>query len=495
MIRRATDVAGGFTARTDVCIIGSGAGGGVAAGLLAEAGREVLVLEEGAPVTRFTQREEEMYPALYRDGGNQFTDDGGVNVLQGRTLGGSTVINMADVVGIPDGVLAHWAQRYGWDRYSPARVREAEAACSAVIGANPIPRDQLNRNNAVLVAGGERLGLPVGTFTHNRVGCIGSGYCLVGCAYGAKQSVALTWVPRAQATGRALFQTDARVSTLEWQGRQVRAAVGTLLDPATARPIASFRVQADQFILAAGAIHSPLVLQAAGIGGRQVGRNLSLQPQAPVVALFPDEIVHYRGVPQAGYVDQETADPATGLGGFRLEGVSGTPGMSATSMGAWGPELHTFMRRYRDIAACLCLVPDQPSGAVTRKDDRPKIRYALGDAWVRALKEALWTAGRAYFAAGAEVVVLPLVGATPARTEDALAEHLRLPIRSAGISLISAHPQGTCRAGEVLEPDLRVKGLDNLRVIDASVFPSTASSHTMLPVMTMSWLATQDLLG
>ncbi|MEZ4241139.1 MAG: GMC family oxidoreductase N-terminal domain-containing protein, partial [Myxococcota bacterium] len=479
MIRGAADVPEGFVARTDVCVVGSGAGGGVAAAVLAERGREVVVLEEGPSVgrERMTQREEQMYPLLYRDGGNQLTDDGGISVLQGRVVGGSTVVNMADVVGIPPAVLAHWRARFGVTRYGVDRIAEAEAACRQEIGANAIPERALNRNNSLLVAGGEALGLRVSTMEHNRVGCTGSGYCLVGCAYDAKRSVALTWIPRALRTERVLVQSEARVARFEHDGAgRVVAAVGHLCDGA-GQPLAPFRVEADRFVLAAGAVHSPLVLRASGLGGRWAGRNLSLQPQAPVAALFPDDVVMFRGIPQAAYVDCETATEAEGLGGFRLEAISATPGMAAVTTALPAEALHGFMTGFRRMAANLCLVPDRPVGRVKAdRSGRPTIRYDLGPEVASRLKAAMETAARCWLAAGAEVVALPLPDAPLVRTEADLRGLQHVRFRSAAAPLISAHPQGTCRMGPdaasaVVGLDLRVHGTRNLWVADASVFP------------------------
>jgi choline dehydrogenase-like flavoprotein len=168
---------------------------------------------------------------------------------------------------------------------------------------------------------------------------------------------------------------------------------------------------------------------------------------------------------------------------------------------ALGPAaLAGFMGRFRQVAAALCLVPDRPGGRVTLgRDGRPRIRYALSDASRRTLKEALRTAARIYLAAGAEQVLLPFPEATPVRTEADLAQLDALRFRTASTPLVSAHPQGTCRMGpdprtSVVGLDLTVHGTENLRVLDASVFPTTSSSHTMLPVMTFAWLGTRDLL-
>lgn len=438
-----------------------------------------------------------MYPLLYRDGGNQTTDDGGLSVLQGRVLGGSTVVNMADVTEIPDEVLGHWAAQFGVSRYGKEAIREAEAACRAAIGSVQIASH--NRANQLLLDGARRLGLRGGTFASNRANCVGAGHCLIGCAQDAKRSAALTWIPRATATGRALIQTDARVTHLEHVGGRATAAVGSTLGPSDQRPRAPFRVEADTFVLAAGAIHSPLILQSSGLGGKQVGRNLSLQPQVPVAAIFRDPIVAFRGIPQSAWIDLEERSIEMGLGGYRIEGVYAGPGMAALSTAMPPSALHQFMARYAQTAASLCLVPDRPTGRVTRqRNGRPKIRYRLTREVRTKLLAAIRTAAEVYLAAGAEFVALPFPSATPVGNVSDLAQLDRYRIRSASTPLISAHPQGTCRMGpdpsrSVVGLDLRVHGVTNLAVLDASIFPTTASSHTMLPVMSLAWLGAHEL--
>ncbi|MED5371925.1 MAG: GMC family oxidoreductase [Myxococcota bacterium] len=488
--RSAADVPDGFHLETEICVIGSGAGGGLAAGYLAEQGHSVVLLEEGQRVTasQMTQREEQMYPLLYRDGGSQMTADGGISVLQGRAVGGSTVINMADVVPIPPGVVQHWAQRFGVDRFSQADWDRAAGLAKAAIGANLIPADQLNDNARILLRGGQALGVSGAAFQHNRVGCIGSGYCLVGCAYDAKKGTHLTWIPRGLATGNMLLQSQARVTRLTWGGGRVRLAHGHLVD-AQQRSLRPFTVKAERYILAAGAIHSPLILQASKLGGAQVGKHLSLQPQAPVSARFPQPVRMFRGIPQAAYLDgMETCTAEQGLGGFRIESVSATPGMAAASGVGWGPGLLEQFRAYDRLAAALCLVPDRPVGEVRLSGGRPVIAYPFGEETKHRLRSSIRLASEVFLSQGAECVFAPLVGLGPITSSADLELIDRAPLRPASIQLISAHPQGTCRMGpdpdtSVVDLDFRVHGVENLQVLDASVFPTTASSHTMLPVM------------
>jgi len=291
------------------------------------------------------------------------------------------------------------------------------------------------------------------------------------------------------------------VEGLEVSGDRATAVVGSVVDPHSSRPVASFRVVADRVILCAGAIHSPLLLSQAGVGGRAVGRHLTLQPQAPVSALFKEEVVLYRGIPQSAALwGQEVISEMEGLGGFRIEGVSAGPAMAAVAGGLEVQQVHGQLRHFRQTAGCLVLVPDTPSGRVTReKTGRPRIRYQMTRSYKKTLREGIRTATRAYLEAGAELVALPFAASQPITALSELDQLDRYPIRPASLALISAHPQGTCRMGldtktSVVDPALKVHGMKNLHVIDASIFPTSASSHTMIPIMSFAWLAAHELV-
>ena len=109
MIVQGHEITQTLTRKAHTVVVGSGSGGAVVAHRLATAGVEVVVLEEGGYFTKkdFTQRENQMFPALYRAGAQQMSDDGLINVLQGSCFGGSTVINTADCVPIPPEMFEH----------------------------------------------------------------------------------------------------------------------------------------------------------------------------------------------------------------------------------------------------------------------------------------------------------------------------------------------------------------------------------------------------
>jgi choline dehydrogenase-like flavoprotein len=477
--------------RVQDAVIGSGAGGAVLAARLAEAGRAVLLLEEGPDIDKsgFNQRESDMYPLLYRDAGGQTTADGAISVLQGRCLGGSTTINMGDCVPCEGAVLRHWRRHFGWDDWggiSDADWAEAQARAMAELSASPIEDAALNRNNTLFRDGAARIGLSGRYLHHNRVGCTGSGYCLIGCAYDAKRGTLVAHLPRVRKAGGAIW-CDARVERIDVGATTQVSGVG-------------ISVECERVFVCAGAVHTPGILARSGLGGSAVGKNLSLQPQAPVMALFPEPIDFFRGIPQAYVVDAKlTCDEEHGLGGFALEPVAAGPGMTGSMLPVPWAELVPLLARYRQAAANLCLVPDRPGGVVITKKGRPKIRYAPDAAFIATLREAVKTAARAWLAAGADEVRLPAVFAGPVRAEADLAAWDALPLRSCDLAMISAHVQGTCRMGPinrsdvVVAPDFRVRGTRNVYVCDASLFPTTASTHTMIPVMGMANLLAAQL--
>src|SRR5207249_1445162 len=91
----------------DFVVVGSGAGGSIAAATLAQAGAHVAIVEEGAHHTKrdFNMQEAWAYPALYQEHGNRTTDDLAIMILQGRTVGGGTTVNWTSSFRTPEAVL------------------------------------------------------------------------------------------------------------------------------------------------------------------------------------------------------------------------------------------------------------------------------------------------------------------------------------------------------------------------------------------------------
>jgi choline dehydrogenase-like flavoprotein len=490
-------------------VVGSGAGGAVVAHALAEAGVEVVVLEEGGlyRARDFSQREDEMFPALYRGSAQQPSEDGLVNVLQGSCFGGSTVVNTADCVPIPGAVLSHWRRYHGVD-LDPQELESSKERVFAALRVNPIPRDQVNANNALVLSAGARVGLATGAFRHNRVGCVGSGYCLLGCAYDAKLGANLTYLPAALAAGADVY-TELRAERLERRAGRGIVVHGFVIERGSRVPRFPFAFEAERVVLAAGSIHTPAILARSGLGrGRPaLGANLTLQPQMPVAAQFEDgrRIELWRGIPQSAFASAADDGEGHGLGGYHVEGINGAIANSAAMLPGFGRAHKARMARFAEAASALLLVPDRPSGTVSFGWGPggavvPRIRYRMQREWIARLRRGMRRAAELYFEAGARRVgfvsdVFPdLEGPDELRRVDAF------PIVPGATRFISAHPQGTCRMGPdprraVVDSEHRVHGIPNLYVVDGSVMPTSASTHTMIPIMTLADRAARRMLA
>jgi hypothetical protein len=292
--------------RADVCVIGSGAGGAVAAAELAEAGLDVVVLEQGHHWTSadFTQREDEMLPRLFEEAGMRQTEDGSVLVLQGRCIGGSTVHNLCYAFRTPDPILRMWRDEHGLPELTPAAMAASFERVERTLKVKQIRDDEVNALNAAIRRGTEALGWSGFVTKHNREGCVQAGYCILGCSYDAKQSMLITYVPKAERAGARIF-ANARADRICVANGRTHGVHGRVVDP-QGREGGRIEVEAPVVVLAAGAIASPALLLASGIANRsgQVGRNLHLHPSVMVAGYFDEPLHAYRGIPQSYYVDE-----------------------------------------------------------------------------------------------------------------------------------------------------------------------------------------------
>lgn len=487
----------------EVCVVGSGSGGATAAWGLSRAGREVVVVEEGGDFTgpALTERESAMYDQLYMDRGGRTTSDMGVTVMQGRVLGGGGVINACDVVPIPDGVLRHWQTRHGLADFSPEALGPYRQQALDDLSATLPDEAQLNVNNRLLRAGAQALGWRGEVMRHNRVGCVGIGACLIGCPENAKRNPRFVAIPHALAAG-ARFLTRARAVRIEDAAGEMKTIRVRRLDARGYHEQDEFTIRARVVILAANAVASAELLLRSGIGNEHVGRHLSLQPQLPIFALFDQEVRSFRGIPQAYAVTQfeDLANDEHGWWGFRIESIGGTPGIVAANLPVYGPPAKELMHRFPHFASALLLTPDDPAGrVVVESSGRLRIDYALTGEQRARFRAAAKAAARLFLAAGARQVLLTVSPPVVVTSEAGITALDGLDFRPAAAPFISAHQQGTVRCAPSArdggaDPDGRVYGARDLYVFDSSGFPSSASSHTMAPIITVSHYLTARLL-
>lgn len=490
MILDTSTVDGDVKITAEVCVIGSGAGGSVVAAALAQAGRSVVVVEQGSYQTGrdFTQREEEMYPRLYQGDEAQVASDAAVLVCQGRTVGGSTVTSFCVCARPPRRILDNWQNKLGLpgagaDAMTPHYQRVEQA-----IQVREVAAEQVNKNNQVVEAGAGRLGFHTTRLAHNLVNCLGCGYCALGCAYDRKAD-ALTIQLRQASQHGAVIVPDCRVEQVTTAGSRVSGVTGTFRR-AGAAP-ATLSVRAKVVVLAAGAIASPQIWLRSRLPNtnRQVGRNLHLHPQVLVAGIFDEEIAGWRGIPQSVVVDQFLGESNATEGGFLLSPMFAHPVAMAALLPGFGADYRRLLDLYPRIGLAAVMLHDRSSGSVeVDGSGRASVNYALGDDDRATLVDGIHRLADVYFAAGAERVVLPfndLVELTRRGDYRGLEEH---SIRANDPILLSLHPQGSMRMGSnpqrsVVNGTGEAHSVRGLFVADASVFPSAVAVPPQLSVM------------
>ena len=487
-----------LTLEADVAVVGTGAGGGVTAEILALSGLKVVLIEEGALKSSrdFKMREAQAYPALYQESAARKTKDKAINILQGRTVGGSTAVNWTSSFRTPPGTLRFWQERYGLKDYSV----EAMAPWFEMMEQrlNVIPWEAApNENNDLLKQGAQKLNIPVAAIRRNVKGCWNLGYCGMGCPTNAKQSMLVTTIPSALSKGATLV-THARAERLQIERDAVQALHCTALDAsglnATGKTI---RVNARHYVVSGGAINSPALLMRSRAPDphRLLGKRTFLHPTVISAGLFAQPVNGYAGAPQTIYSDHfMESQPIDAAVGYKLEVPPLHPLLFATTMAGFGEPHAEMMKQFANTQVVLALLrdgfhEDSQGGAVHLRDDGyPVLDYVMSDTMWDGVKRALLTMAEIQFAAGAKSVYpLHEQAAGYSDWNSAKAAIEALPYKPSLTRVVSAHVMGGCamsddtRLGLVSSAGL-YHGVGNLSVHDGSLFPTSIGANPQLSI-------------
>lgn len=491
------DIEGDRELHCDVCVVGSGAGGAVVAQRLATAGKSVVVLEDGGyhVSARFDMTEGTMFARLYQEQGGRATADQSMSILQGRAVGGTTVVNWTTCFRTPERVLTHWAEHHGVEGLTHAALVPHWEVIERRLNVQQMRLDQVNANNLVTWRGLEALGWHKDLLFRNVKGCAHTGYCGMGCVIDAKQSMLVTYIPEAVQAGADVY-ANTWVERVTYDGRRITGVVAKVRDPeGDGFTGATITVRPRITVLAGGAINTPAILLRSALdpSGR-TGKRTFFHPAVGGVGLHAARIEPFVGSPQYVYSDEFVTRTDGGMP-FLIEGAPMFPMSIGSVSRGLGAERQAMMELFPYSSLTGVLLhdgfdiddPDEGACVSLLSGGRTQIDYKWTERLSRGLRDASAAALRIQLAGGARQAYTSS-GLYVQREEEIDR------VLDAGrwgpceVPVFVAHCMGGCAMGSdprtsvVDSRSLRHHAMDDLFVIDGSVFPTSCSVNPQISI-------------
>ena len=491
-----------LTLKADVVVVGSGAGGAVTAYELARQGLDVIVLEAGPyiPSKDFTEHFSEALESLYEDHGAQANRDGDLLILQGRCVGGSTVVNGCVSFRTPDFILEEWREFHGLENMTPETLEPYFERVERNLSIADNGPHEIARHSQLITAGAKKLGWSVKPHQRNVKQCALTGHCLSGCKTERKQSMLVTYLPWAVAHG-ARIHSDTRVTRVLAENGEARGVEAEVVDPVSGAKVADLRIDAPRVVLAAGAVQTPLLLLKSGLANAsgEVGKNFACHPSFFVLARYPEPVHAWRGALLGSYID-EFMRPEKGA--FILEGGGlGVAEMTMITEPGTGEPFVRYMQDVRHYSGLVTLIHDHNVGTISLRKGHKDIQYRLVDKDFSSMIKALSAAARLHFASGATEVFMPTTEHRVIRNEAEIEQVVSEVVnRPQHLRMVSYHPQGSCRMGadparSVVGPNGETHDVRGLFVADASLIPTSTLVNPQTTVYAMASYIADHMLG
>jgi choline dehydrogenase-like flavoprotein len=472
----------------DVVIVGSGAGGGTAAGVLAKEGLDVVVVEAGGYFSEedFDGAELDGYVKLYAGGGGVPTPDQSIGLLAGSCLGGGTTVNYTWCFRPPDHVRKDWTDRFGLDDWAGQDFDESLDAVWERIGVNsensmPSLRDERFREGLA------KLGWDSQVMQRNAVGCTEEicGQCHYGCPLGAKQSTFKTWLQDAYDAG-ARIVVNAPVEKVLIEKGEARGVEATTADGHR------LTVRARAVAAAAGAINTPALLVRSGLDNPNVGKNLMIHPVLLVWAMFEREILPWTGVFGSTFCD-EFLDMGEGYGVKYMHASAHPSDLAVFAPWRSASDHSELMQSLRYTGGFGILQRARDAGeVVVGSDGLPTPIWHLSDFDREIMRKGLDGMTKVLEAGGARRIYTSHAGWVSYDPGNGGREQMLKAADDYGwgpaqVTLGSFHLMGTAhmsgsRDSSVCDPTGEAWDAKNLFVVDGAVLPTALGVNPMITI-------------
>lgn len=466
----------------DVAIVGSGPAGSAVAARLAAAGLRVVVLEEGhlhAP-SDFVASGVRAMATLYRDLGTSLTlGRDPMPFLQGRAVGGTSVVNGSICWSFPEDVHRAWlaADPSLETSLDWASLQASERALARRLNVHPTPAATAGEKSARMARGAEALGWAHRPILRNVDGCRGAGRCLQGCPHGARLSMDRSLLLDAARDG-ARIVGGVRVDRVTVDRRGASGVRGV---SAGGAPV-EVRVW-HGVVLAASAILTPVLLRRSGLTDGPVGDHLAGHPGVSVTGRYDEPVHPLRGATQGHEV--------TGLRGegMKLETLGFDASILASRIPGVGRALAERLERLDHHLVFGAALRTAGRGTVRPGWLRPRVTLPLTEADRRLARRGVRRLAELLLASGAREVWcgVPDVPVAARSVDDLAALDAPGPLPAMSVThLFGTARMGSDPSGSVVRPDFRHHRVAGLWVADSSVFPTSLGVNPMLPILAVA---------
>ncbi len=471
----------------EVVVVGTGAGGAVAGAILAESGRDTIIVEEG----KFYKSEDHGRTDVFTSFSRMYVSGGStiviglppISITLGTAVGGTTAINSSTCFRPPREKVEAWGGP-AWKELEPYFERVEKR-----INAHYVDIDLLGGNWRVLKRGCDSLGIEIKPLMHNVKDCKARGRCQFGCPEGAKQSTDISFIPGALDAGARLL-TEHHVKKLIVNKGRVAGVSGVSAD-------GPFEIRAKKTIISMGALRTPVFLIENKIANssRRAGKGLQIHPATRVIAEFDEIVDGHIGLPQGAFIDKWTDR------GVMLEGIFLPPGILFTSVSHVGAALKKLAANYRHLSAFGVMVNDTATGTV-----RPGhfgspflAQYQLNKADAENLRFGIARIVEIYLAAGAKRIFTGYHPGAVIENEADLRKMENAKLKVTDLEVAAFHPLGTCAMGgykknSVVDYSLKTHDIDDLYIMDGSVVPGSLGVNPQVTIMGLAMRAAEKLV-